>query len=287
MRRLDFSDHRRELDTNRYVYAVVSRRVGGLSIGINLNPDKICNFSCPYCQVDRRIPGGDRAIDLVVLEQELDDLLAMVADGSLWTHSPFDTAASEYRRVGDISFAGDGEPTSASEFADAVSVVSRVREQHKLDDVRLSLLTNATLFQRPTVKEGLKRLHQAGGEVWAKLDAGTEAWFHRVDGTTMSFQLILDNLSMAAQQYGVVVQSMFHTFDGVGPTDSEIEAWADRLSAVLDDGGTIRHVQVYSVARRPADASIGALELERLEFIADHARRLGLDVAVYPGVDWS
>jgi wyosine [tRNA(Phe)-imidazoG37] synthetase (radical SAM superfamily) len=287
MRRLDFSDHRRELDTNRYVYAVVSRRVGGLSIGINLNPDKVCNFSCPYCQVDRQVPGGDRAIDLVVLEQELDDLLGMVADGTLWTHSPFDTTAAEFRRVGDISFAGDGEPTAAIEFADAVSVVTKIRNHHSLDKVRLSLLTNATLFQRPKVKEGLDRLHGAGGEVWAKLDAGTEAWFHRVDGTKMPFQRVLDNLLSAAQQYGVVVQSMFHTFAGVGPSDPEIESWAGRLGDVLVAGGTIRHVQVYSVARRPSDSSIGAVPLERLEVIAGHARQLGLDVSVYPGVDWT
>ena len=47
-RRLDFKDHRRELDANRYVYAVVSRRARGLSIGVNINPDKACNFACPY-----------------------------------------------------------------------------------------------------------------------------------------------------------------------------------------------------------------------------------------------
>ncbi|HNC96138.1 MAG TPA: radical SAM protein, partial [Myxococcota bacterium] len=57
-RRLDFADHRRDLGDNRYIYAVVSRRARGLSIGINLNPDKVCNFDCPYCQVDRRVPGG-------------------------------------------------------------------------------------------------------------------------------------------------------------------------------------------------------------------------------------
>jgi len=47
---LTVRDHRRELDENRYVYAVLSRRSGGVSIGINLNPDKVCNFDCIYCR---------------------------------------------------------------------------------------------------------------------------------------------------------------------------------------------------------------------------------------------
>ena len=127
MRRLTFTDHRRSLDDNRYVYAVVSRRVGGLSIGINLNPDKSCNFDCPYCQVDRSIPGGDRQVDVERLGLELDRLLTWVADGSLWDHAPFDTTAPALRRVGDISFAGDGEPTSAAEFEEAVRRVIEVR----------------------------------------------------------------------------------------------------------------------------------------------------------------
>ena len=123
MRRLSFEDHRRELGDNQYVYAVVSRRVGGLSIGINLNVDKACNFDCPYCQVDRTIPGGERKIDVARLGDELDHLLALVSADALWSRSPFDTAAPHLRRVGDISLAGDGEPTAASEFAQVVEVV--------------------------------------------------------------------------------------------------------------------------------------------------------------------
>ena len=80
-RALDFKDHRRELDQNRYVYAVVSRRARGLSIGVNLNTDKLCNFDCPYCQVDRRTPGGPSAIDVAVLVGELERLLDRVASG--------------------------------------------------------------------------------------------------------------------------------------------------------------------------------------------------------------
>jgi len=287
MRRLDFTDHRRSLDDNRYVYAVVSRRVGALSIGINLNPDKICNFNCPYCQVDRRVPGGSGVVDLDRLDGELDQLLGWVADGSLWAHAPFDTAPEPMRRVGDISFAGDGEPTSAVEFAGAVQRVVEARTRFRLGDVRLSLLTNATLFQRDTVRKGLDVLHGAGGEVWAKLDAGTEAWFHKVDGTQFPFQRVLANIDYSAARYNTVIQSMFHTFDGAGPTDAEVHAWAGRLRDVLDKGGEIRHVQVYSVARRPSEDSVGRLPDERLEWIASQAAALGLDVAVYPGVDWA
>ena len=34
---------------NRFVYAVISSRAHGLSLGVNLNPDKLCNYDCLYC----------------------------------------------------------------------------------------------------------------------------------------------------------------------------------------------------------------------------------------------
>ncbi|MAY81248.1 MAG: radical SAM protein [Deltaproteobacteria bacterium] len=281
MRTLDFKDHRRVLGDNRYVYAVVSRRVGGLSIGINLNPDKACNFDCPYCQVDRTVPGGDRQIDLAVLSAELDALLAMVVAGDLWSHAPFDTAAPELRRVGDISFAGDGEPTAAPGFAAAVQAVVDVRARYDLEAVPLSLLTNATLFHLPKVVAGLDVLADAGGQIWAKLDAGTEGWFHRVDGTTMSFERVLSNIQWASERYPVLIQSMFHAFDGVGPTDTEVESWAGRLRDIVAGDGTLIGVQVYTVAREPADPSVTALSQERLAWIAERAMAQGVSAAVY------
>ena len=68
-------DHRRGLADNRYVYAVVSRRSRGVSVGVNLNPDKVCNFDCVYCQVDRTTPGADRDVDVERLGAELDFVL--------------------------------------------------------------------------------------------------------------------------------------------------------------------------------------------------------------------
>ncbi len=283
-RTLDFRDHRRELDDNRYVYAVVSRRSGGLSIGINLNPDKVCNFACPYCQVDRSTPGGPRTVDPARLEAELDHLLSLVAAGTLWQVPPFSTAAPALRRVNDIAWAGDGEPTTSAAFGDSVDIVDRLRRHHALPDVALHLLTNATLLHRPAVADALDRFTDAGGVIWGKLDAGSQAAFERVDGTSLPLQRIVDNLTDAARRWRLVLQCMFMRFEGVDPSDADIAAWADRIADILAGGGRIEQVQVYSVARTPADPRVGLVPDARLREIAAAARALGVDTVVYPGL---
>src|SRR5574342_674071 len=88
-RTLSHEYHPRTLDENRYVYAVLSRRSGGVSIGVNLNPDKVCNFDCIYCQVDRRLPGNERRVNLEILERELKDILVKAKSGALFAQAPF------------------------------------------------------------------------------------------------------------------------------------------------------------------------------------------------------
>lgn len=284
MRRLDFTDHRRELDDNRYIYAVVSRRSRGLSIGVNLNPDKVCNFDCPYCQVDRTTPGGPRAVDADRVEAELTHLFELISSGTLWTVPPFDTAAAHLRRVNDIALAGDGEPTSSAAFAEVLRRIGRLRAAYGLDAVEVQVLTNATLLHRPAVQEGLVELDRLGGRIVAKLDAGTQAYFALVDGTRLPLSRVLTNLEQAARVRPITIQSMWMTWEGEGPTDAEVDAWQGRLAHILEGGGQIGLVQVYSVARRPADPRVDALGLPRLEEIAARARALGLAVQVAAGI---
>jgi len=274
-RRLDYRDHRRELAENRYVYAVVSRRARGLSIGVNLNPDKACNFDCPYCQVDRTSPGGPSRVDVPRLVGELEELLRR-ASGGLWTEAPFDTVAPDLRRVADVAFAGDGEPTTPSEFPAAAHAAREARDR-LAPGVPLRLLTNATLFHKDRVRAALANFD----ELWCKLDAGTEAYFHAVDGTRLPFRRILDNLLLVARERSIVVQSLFLALDGTGPDDTEIEAWVGRMREIVARGGCIDHVQVYTVARAPSDPRCGPLAAERLEAIAERARSAGLIAAVY------
>jgi wyosine [tRNA(Phe)-imidazoG37] synthetase (radical SAM superfamily) len=274
-RRLDFRNHGRDLDANRYVYAVVSRRARGLSIGVNLNPDKACNFDCPYCQVDRTTPGGPSRIDVTALVSEL-ELLLERARGDLWALAPFDSVAPELRRVADIAFAGDGEPTTPPEVPAAARAVREARDR-LATGVPLRLLTNATLFHKPRVRTGLAEFD----ELWCKLDAGSEAYFQMVDGTRLPFRRILDNLLLVARERPIVIQAMLLALDGQGPDDTEVVAWVDRMRVIVTAGGRIDQVQVYTVARKPSDPRFGPLAPERLEAIAAHARAAGLKASVY------
>ena len=63
---------------NRYVYAVVSPRARGLSIGLNLNPDKFCNFDCDYCEVSRQANAPAIELNVEQLQQELEQTLHYV-----------------------------------------------------------------------------------------------------------------------------------------------------------------------------------------------------------------
>src|SRR2546428_8522728 len=91
--------HERTFDANRFVYPVLSRRSGGISIGVNLNPDKICNFDCIYCQVDRTRQSETRFVELEALLAELDHMLGMVASGEIYETERFRETPGPLRRL--------------------------------------------------------------------------------------------------------------------------------------------------------------------------------------------
>ncbi len=280
---LDFRDHRRELGDNLYVYAVVSRRAQGLSIGINLNPGRDCSFLCRYCQVERSSPPQAVPVYTERLGIELDHLLGLVGSGDLWRHPPFDTVAPQLRRVADIAIAGNGEPSTCPQLATAMSVIGLARARHRLEAVPLRLLSNGSGLHEPTGRRALARFHALGGELWFKLDAGTDDAYRQINCSAVPLSRILDNLLLAARQRPVVVQSLFAELRGQGPSDAELEAWIERLISVRRRGGRIRQVQVTTVARAPRDPACRAIGRAVLELIAARVRDAGFEATVHPG----
>jgi wyosine [tRNA(Phe)-imidazoG37] synthetase (radical SAM superfamily) len=265
-------DHRRNFADNLYVYAVVSRRSKGVSIGLNLNPDKVCNFDCVYCQVDRKTPPHVRDVDEARLLEELDDMLDLVTSGRLFDHERFRPTPPALRRLNDIAFSGDGEPTTCPRFGEIVRAVADLKRRRGLVDVKLVLITNATMFHRPPVREALAILDANNGEVWAKLEAGTEAYYRQIDRTTIPLARVLQNITEAARGRPIVIQALFLRLHGSPPPAAELEAFCDRLNEIARAGGRITLVQVYTVAREPAEPFVDALSAAEVDGIVRRVR---------------
>jgi wyosine [tRNA(Phe)-imidazoG37] synthetase (radical SAM superfamily) len=280
---LVFRDHRRTYADNRYVYPVVSRRSKGVSVGVNLNPDKICNFDCVYCQVDRRTPPAVRDVDLPDLRAELEEAVDLVVSGRLFEEERFRGTPPGLRRLNDIAFSGDGEPTTCPQFRAAVEAAADLRRRRGLE-VKLVLITNATRFHDPRVAAALEVLDANNGEIWAKLDAGTEAYYHEVERTTIPFRRVLDNITAAAKVRPIVIQSMFLRLRGEAPSAAEVEAYCDRLCEILAAGGRIKLVQVYTVARVPAEEYVAPLSRSEVDaIVARVVARTGLVAEAFYG----
>jgi len=278
-----FTRHERTFGDFRFVYPVVSRRAGGVSIGVNLNPDKICNFDCVYCQVDRRELPGRVFVELDRLRDELHEAIRLVRQGELFSTEKFAETPLPLRRLRDIAFSGDGEPTTFTNFEQICQLAADVRHSEGLDDIKLVLITNASMFHRPGVQRGLAILDAHGGEIWAKLDAGTEEYFQRVARTSIPFRRILDNITEAARVRPLVIQSLFMRLHEQAPPPEEIAAYCERLKEIVQAGGRIKLVQIYSVARPPAESFVSALSAQELEAIAAQVHSsTGLTTAVYP-----
>lgn len=281
-----FTRHSRSWQSNRYLYPVISRRSRGLSIGVNLNPDKVCNFDCIYCCVDRRKPVarelGD--VDMDILATELDHMLTLASSGEIFQLPPFDQVPPALRRINDIAFSGDGEPTSFPRFGDACRLASDLLVRRQLPDVKIVVITNATLFQRAAVAEALAFLDQHNGEIWAKLEAGSEAYYRLVERTSIPLQRVLDNILLAGRIRPLVIQSLFMNVHGIGPDDAEIAAYIQRLGDLVQQGCQIKLVQVYTTARQTAESFVTPLPDTRLDEIAAVVRRdTGLAVESYYG----
>lgn len=281
-----YSDHGRTYRENKFVYPVLSRRSAGISIGVNLNPDKVCNFDCIYCQVDRRSEAETQFVETDRLLAELDAMFRFVVSGEIFQDAKFADVPAPLRRLNDVAFSGDGEPTTYRNFDEIIAAAAALKTRHGLDSVKMVLITNATMFHRPAVERGLAILDAHNGEIWAKLETGTEEYYQLVERTKVPFRRVLDNIASAARMRPLVIQSLFMRIKGDPPPPAEIAAFSDRLNEITAAGGAIKLVQVYTVARQPAESFVAALTHAEVDAIVETVRqRTGLPAEPFYGAN--
>jgi wyosine [tRNA(Phe)-imidazoG37] synthetase (radical SAM superfamily) len=279
---LNVTNHDRDSAALRYVYPVVSRRAGGVSVGINLNTNNACNWRCIYCQVPGLTRGAAPATDLAVLENELRDFLNELLHGDFMQSRVPEGA----RRINDIALSGNGEPTSSAEFVQVMALIARVRAEAGLPQtVKTVLITNGSLLYRSEVQQGLRDMAKLNGEVWFKLDRASEAGMKLINDTHTSMNKVRENLIASIACCPTWLQTCWFALDSEPPSRRDEDDYLEFIASLLRDGHQPQGVLLYSLARPSMQAEaprLSALSEEQLQVFADRIGKLGLPVKVSP-----
>ena len=276
---LTTENHDRDLRGYKYVYPVVSRRAGGLSVGINLNTNNACNWRCIYCQVPNLVRGAPLPVSLPDLNFELTSFLQKVMVGNYLSEE----IPEEMRRLNDIAFSGNGEPTSSPNFSDVVELVAQARSDLSVDaSVKTVLITNGSLIHQKDVQLGIRRIKTITGEVWFKVDSVTKEGVARINDSPFSLRKTSSNLETVASLCDTWIQTCVFDFDGLPPSEHEQNSYLKFLRDVALNA-KVRGVLLYGVARKsyqPEAPRISRLDLSWLESFSKKILNLGLAVKI-------
>jgi wyosine [tRNA(Phe)-imidazoG37] synthetase (radical SAM superfamily) len=256
---------------NRFIYAVISQRAHGLSIGVNLNPEKYCNFDCVYCEVQRGKPREELPVNVAVMSTELTHMLELAGQNRLRELPRFRHIPADLLQLKEVALSGDGEPTLCPNFDRVVEAVLRVRSQRS-QFFKIVLISNTAGLLDPVVQRGWRQL-ALEDEIWLKLDAGTQKYMKRVNRPEhMTLRSVMANILQVGRDRPVVIQSLFPVLDGEEPDDVEIGYYILRLQELLAGGAQISLVQIYSAHRPAQNPGCGHLPLTSLSHIAKRVR---------------
>jgi len=275
-------DHSRDIAGLKYVYPVISRRAGGLSIGINVNTNNACNWRCIYCQVPSLIRGAAPEMDFQLLESELRFFLKQVLEGGFY--DKFNVSHS-LRAIQDIAISGNGEPTSLKGFDRVIELVGKVAfEMGVLPKSDFVLISNGSLISRPDVQASLKILNDYQGEVWFKLDSATESGRKLINDSKQTTEKLMHNLKISTRLCATSLQTCIINYLTEGEAKSEREAYIELLKDIKEQKIAIKTIMLYTLARpsfQPEAAEIKKLDAEQMDKFAKQIRELDyFDVSI-------
>ena len=240
---------------------VHSRRLG-ISLGINLMPrdGKVCTFDCIYCEcgynADRR-PHTSRPTRKEVktaLEKQLAEM------------------AAQNQLPDVLTFAGNGEPTSHPDFKGIVEDTVSLRNKY-CPKAKVSVLSNATLIERPDVFEALKMVDNN----ILKLDTVNLDYIKTVNRPTGKYNLEALIEKMKQFEGHCIIQTMFmhgtmNDQDVSNLSDDYIAPWLKTVAEINP-----RQVMIYTIDRETPDQELRKASHEELDNIVERLKTNGID----------
>ena len=275
---LHAEDHDRNIFDSKYVYPVVSRRAGGLSLGINLNTNNACNWQCIYCEIPNLSRGGPEPIEVELLKDELNFWIDQIINSNfLKENTPPGTTFA------DVALSGNGEPTAAPEFLDVLEIIIASLKEHKLvDKIPVRLITNGSFISKK--KECLNIFNQYHGEVWFKIDAADEDSIKLINQVNLNPNSMINNLKKCAEACQTVIQTCLLKINHQVPTNDFLKNYSKLIKPYER---LIKKIDLYSLARpslqNNQDITIERLSLDELNNIKNILQKqLTIKIDVFP-----
>ncbi|HME51602.1 MAG TPA: hypothetical protein VKM55_05250 [Candidatus Lokiarchaeia archaeon] len=270
------------MEKNKFVFGPITSRRLGLSLGINvLGEKKKCTFNCVYCEIGRSkinevVPISYRytpPIDEDRFRNEIEPVLAHLSE--------IDSATFGYM----------GETTLASDLEEYLNIARAIKETIARPDMGplLSIFTNSTTLGDPSIRSVLARFDL----VMAKLDCAVQDLFKKVnrpDPSVPPVSEIIENIALLREEMQaypankLAIQTLL--FKSMNPSipsnlnEENLEALAKAYDYIRPN-----IVQIYSVARDPAEAGIYAISAkdkeDLKEYFSQHVNATEIDIRIY------
>jgi wyosine [tRNA(Phe)-imidazoG37] synthetase (radical SAM superfamily) len=275
---LHAEDHDRNIFDSKYVYPVVSRRAGGLSLGVNLNTNNACNWQCIYCEIPNLSRGGPEPIEVELLKDELNFWIDQIINSNFLKEntSPGTTFA-------DVALSGNGEPTAAPEFLDVLEIIIASLKEHKLiDKIPVRLITNGSFISKK--KDCLNIFNRYHGEIWFKIDAADKDSIKLINQVNLDPNSMINNLKKCAEACQTVIQTCLLKINHQVPTNDFLKNYSKLIKPYER---LIKKIDLYSLARpslqNNQDITIERLSLDELNNIKNILQKqLTIKIDVFP-----
>ncbi len=213
---------------SKYIFGPVNSRRFGVSLGIDLSPDKkSCNFDCLYCELEKAKP-----VNRIENEPDPYEILEEVKDF---------LKQNDYPDV--ITVTANGEPTLYSKLDVLIEELNRIKGSSKT-----LILSNGSTIVDKSVRDVLKKFDI----VKLSLDAVDEVVFQKVDRPLE--EVDIDSLVEAMKTFrgeykGVLVIEVL-LVKGINDSEDDIKRLVEKIRYISPDRvdlGTIDRPPAYRV----------------------------------------
>ncbi len=234
----------------KYIFGPVNSRRFGLSLGVDLSPQKkSCNFDCLYCELDAAKP-----TDRIENPPKVEDIVAQVQE-----------ALKKYPSFDVITITANGEPTLYPYLDELVERLNAIKNGKKL-----LILSNASTITDPHIHKTLTKIDI----VKLSLDCATPRCFKRLDRPLHSVELhqIIDGIITFRKHYSGFLVIEILIVAGINDRPEEFQALNEVLQRIKPD-----RIDIGTIDRPPA-YSVKPVGYEKLFTLSQHIENLPVTI---------